>query len=136
MPKSLIIDNSMQVLKKALDLRERNHQLIVSNIANAETPGYQAKQLEFEKQLNQAANTSQLNTRTENPKHFSVNGSMEKVSGKVRTLSGSGTGGHGNTVNVDQQMITLAENQIAYEATINVLNKKLGMLKYVAQDGR
>jgi flagellar basal-body rod protein FlgB len=37
---------------------------------------------------------------------------------------------------VDQEMVALAENQILYEAATQMLNKKLGLLKYVAQDGR
>lgn len=39
-PRSTLIDPGMQLLTKVLDLRAQNQQIIASNIANAETPGY------------------------------------------------------------------------------------------------
>jgi flagellar basal-body rod protein FlgB len=58
------------------------------------------------------------------------------VQGKVmRTPDRSGLG-DGNNVNLDQEMIGLAENQILFEAAAQMLNKKMGLLKYAAQDGR
>ncbi len=61
---------------------------------------------------------------------------IDQVEGRViRTPDASGIGDR-NGVEVDQEMIALAENQIMYEAATQMLNKKLGLLKYVIQDGR
>lgn len=116
-----IFDRTVGVLKKALDLRVQNQQVIASNIANANTPGYAPARLEFEQDLQRALDDT---------------GAVARVEGRViRTPETSGIG-DGNGVMVDQEMIALAENQIKYEAATQLLSKKLGLLKYVIQDGR
>ena len=45
-------------------------------------------------------------------------------------------GNDGNTVDVDQEMTEVAGNQIIYKATIETLNRKLGMLRYAINGGK
>ncbi len=132
-----IFDKTARVLEKTLDLRLQKQQVIASNIANAETPGYSPAKLEFEKQLQGAVGRGDSKMIATHKSHFPVSGTnLDKVQGQViRTPDRSGLG-DGNNVSVDQEMIDLAENQIMYEAATQMLNKKMGLLKYVAQDGR
>lgn len=132
-----VFDQTSQLLQKVLDLREQNQQVIAGNIANANTPGYSAARLDFEKALAGAVGRRDGGMSATHERHFPPGqGSLEKVSGRVlRTADTSGVG-DGNTVSVDQEMIALSENQLLYEAAVQMLNKKLGLLKYVAQDGR
>jgi flagellar basal-body rod protein FlgB len=44
--------------------------------------------------------------------------------------------GDKNSVSVDQEMVKLSENEILFEAAVTMLNKKLSILKYAANDGR
>jgi len=121
------LDITTMSLRQAIALRQKNQQVIASNIANAETPGYRPLRFNFEQALAGALKhqTKQLETR---PQHLSTNGHISSVKGKLETVDGA--------VNVDQEMIALSENQILYEAAIEMLNKKLALIKYVAQDGR
>ena len=137
MPKASLFDNSLTLLQKVMDLRLQNQQTIASNIANANTPGYAPARLEFEQSLQQAVGNNGNKPTATHPAHFNIGGGgVESVQARViRTPDRSGIG-DGNGVSVDQEMIALAENQILYEATTQMLNKKLGLLKYVAQDGR
>jgi len=123
----VFFDTSMQMLRKVIELRQKSQQVIASNIANADTPGYQPRRLEFEKSLARAVSggTNQKATR---PEHLSAAGTLTGITGEVVTEKGA--------VNVDQEMIKLSENQILYEAAVQMLNKKLALLKYVTQDGR
>jgi flagellar basal-body rod protein FlgB len=132
-----VFDQTSQLLQKVLDLREQNQQVIAGNIANANTPGYTAARLDFEKALAGAVGRRDGGMSATHAQHFPLGqGSLNQVSARVlRTPDGSGVG-DGNTVSVDQEMIALAENQLLYEAAVQMLNKKLGLLKYVAQDGR
>lgn len=138
MPDIKIFDKSMVLLQKVLDLRLQNQQVIASNIANADTPGYSPVRLEFEGELQKAAARPEDGppAKTHNA-HFPINGgNIESVQAKlVRTPDKSGIG-DGNSVSVDQEMVSLAENQLLYEAAAQILNKKLGLLKYVSQGGR
>jgi flagellar basal-body rod protein FlgB len=125
------------LLKKVLDLRVQNQQVIAANIANADTPGYAPARLEFEKDLQRALGSQGSSGRTGHPNHLPPSGEgVDKVEGRViRSPDASGIGDR-NGVEVDQEMIALAENQIMYEAATQMLSKKLGLLKYVIQDGR
>ena len=132
-----IFDKTSRVLGKVLDLRLQNQQVVASNIANAETPGYSPGKLEFENELQGAVGRGDSRMISTHQRHFPVSGgNLDQVQGKViRTPDRSGLG-DGNNVSVDQEMIDLAENQIMYEAATQMLNKKMGLLKYVAGDGR
>ncbi|SHJ81470.1 flagellar basal-body rod protein FlgB [Malonomonas rubra DSM 5091] len=133
----LIADRSMMVLKKSLDLRSQNQQVIAGNIANAETPGYEARKFDFEKGLRQAMQSPQLQGKTSNPKHLPIGGSsIASVQGEISKVRDTNPLGDGNTVSLDDEMFDLAENQLLFEAGAQMLKKKMGMLKYVAGDGR
>jgi flagellar basal-body rod protein FlgB len=137
MPSTQIFDKTIGLLQKTLDLRLQNQQVIASNIANVDTPGYTPVRMEFEGKLQQAMkNTSRPSAQT-HPAHFPVGAaSVESVQPKIFKEVNRQTLGDRNGVNADREMISLAENEILYETTIQMLNKKLGLLKYVAQEGR
>jgi len=132
-----ITDQTMAVLKKSLDLRAQKQQVIASNIANAETPGYSARKLEFEADLRNAIDTPETTIRPTHPKHFplGING-IEGVQGKLTKQLDSNPYGDGNSVSLDDEMFDLAENQLLFEAGGQILKKKLTMLKYAVSDGK
>jgi flagellar basal-body rod protein FlgB len=125
------------LLKKVLDLRVQNQQVIASNIANADTPGYAPARLEFEKDLRRALGDPGSPALAQHQNHFPVSGGdLGNVEGRVMRIPDASGIGDRNGVEVDQEMIALAENQIMYEAATQMLSKKLGLMKYVIQDGR
>ena len=136
MAKVELFDRNMQLLQKVLSLRQQNQQIISSNIANAETSGYRPARLEFTQELDRAMKTPELEQRPTRDKHIPINSAnIEEVDGKVRVLRTPGLANGKSGVNVDQEMIGLSENQIVYEATVQMINKKLAILKYVSTDG-
>lgn len=131
------IDSTMTVLKKSLDLLPQNQQVTASNIANAETPGYSARKLEFEVDLRNAINSPKTEIRTTSPKHFPIGtGGIEGGQGRIITQRDCNPFGDGNSVSLDDEMLDLAENQLLFEAGSQRLKKKLSLLKYVANDGK
>lgn len=131
-------DKTMVLLQKVLDLRALNQEVIASNVANAETPGYIPARLEFEDNLRQAVRSSNMPNiaaQASQPGHFSTSTSgIEAVEAKViRHRENYTEIGDGNEVDKNQEMISLAENQLLYETAVQMLNKKFGMLKYIAQ---
>ena len=132
------LDSQMQLLGKVLDLRAEKAQLISTNIANAETPGYKASHFEFEEDLARAmGNQNGLRMTTSNPRHMPLSpGSFASVGGKV-VFDEDKTGiGDENSVKVDQEMLDLSENELYYETAAQLLKKKLTMLKYVISGGQ
>lgn len=136
MPGIQQFDTTMKLLQKVLDLRSKNQEVIGSNIANAETPGYAAQSFSFEEQLRGALSGNGLRPVTTQPNHFPVTpSSLEQVSGTVTAKKDTGGIGDQNSVSVEQEMIKLSKNQILYEATVTMLNKKMSMIKYAANGG-
>ncbi len=130
-------DTTMNLLGRVLDLRSKNQEVISSNIANAETPHYSAVSFEFEDQLRNAMDKNTLKPVSGHAKHFplSINGIME-VQGTLVTHPDKTGVGDRNSVSMSTEMMNLSKNQILFEAAITMLNKKMSMLKYAANDGR
>lgn len=129
----IIEDRSMAVLRKSLDLRAQKQQVIAGNIANAETPGYEARKMSFEADLRKAIEAPQVEGRTSHPRHFPIGTSgIAAVQGTITKVRDDNPLGDGNTVSVDDEMFEMAENQLLYEAGTQMLKKKLSMLKLVA----
>jgi flagellar basal-body rod protein FlgB len=132
-----ITDKTIAVLQKSLDLRTQKQEVIAANIANAETPGYSARKISFEDNLRKAISKPELAGQKRNPKHFSIGtGGISTVQGKVTKELNTSALGDGNTVSVDDEMFDLAENQLLYEASSQILKKKFSMLKFAVSDGR
>jgi len=132
-----IADRTIEVLQKSLDLRAQKQQVIASNIANAETPGYKAQKMTFEDSLRNAISRPELASKTTNSKHFAVSGgSISAVHGTISQQIGIAQFGDGNTVSIDDEMLDLAENQLLFEASSQIIKKKFSMLKFAASDGR
>ncbi|MBC7658787.1 MAG: flagellar basal body rod protein FlgB [Chitinophagaceae bacterium] len=122
----------------ALDQRLERQHVINSNVANAETPGYRAIGYDFEEQL-QALSPDEENLpmKASDPRHY-INGMAEAdgtIQPEVYVRPTESVGQDGNTVDVDQEMAAMAENQILYKATVELINKKLGTLKYAIANG-
>ena len=115
-----VFDQTFEALSRTIDLRTQNQTVIASNIANADTPGYQAKELDFEKAMGRALESGS---------------GAEDVSGEVQNQVNNVVREDGNTVDRDAEMVSLAQNQLLYDAAADLLKKKLGMLKYSINDG-
>lgn len=122
----------------SLDLRRQRSEVLGANIANAETPGYRSFGYDFEDQLQAVAGTGEpFPMKASNGKHFK-NGHTEAdgtIYPDVFIRPTESVGQDGNTVDVDKEMADLAQNQILYQATIELINRKVGLLKYAISSG-
>jgi len=131
-----IADRTIVALQKSLDLRAQKQQVIAGNIANAETPGYSARKLEFEDSLRKAINTPETAGKKTHAKHFPIGSSgISRVQGTITKQINTNALGDGNSVSLDDEMFDLAENQLLYEAGSQMLKKKFSMIKFVASGG-
>ncbi len=136
MPQISDFDPSMRLLRKVLDLRSQNQEVIASNIANAETPGYSARNFSFEEELRGALGSGGLRTGPPRPGHIPLAPTgIEEVSGTLDVRKDTTGIGDENSVSVDQEMVKLSKNELLYETAITMINKKLSMLKYAINGG-
>lgn len=112
-----------------------NQNVISSNIANADTPGFKAKKMEFEGALRQAlAIDGNLQLETDHPEQMALSPTDPVMPAVFDDPNGIASL-DGNTVNRSEEMARMVENQQLYEASAEMLKKKLGMLKYSISEG-
>lgn len=130
-----LFDSTIGGLNAAMNFRLANQNLISSNIANADTPGYKAQKMEFEAALKDALNVSgRLQMEATDPEHFS-----QSLEGRIEPMIYDNPNGvmnlDGNTVDRSSEMVTMAENELQYNAATEALRRKLGLLKYAINEG-
>jgi len=128
-------DPVIGALNTSLNLREVNQNVISSNIANDETPGYKAKRVDFEGAFREALGRSNhISVETTDAGHRAPH-ETDPVNPEIFDDPNGVESMDGNTVNRSDENVRMAENQILYEASVDLMRKKLGMLKYAATDG-
>jgi flagellar basal-body rod protein FlgB len=130
-----VSDKTLDALKAALDFREMRQEIISSNIANAETPGYKAKRLKFEDALARALDVDdQREMKTEDEAHYDVgNGGFKNLEPEVILDPNGVISESGNTVDEQDEMSRLVENKIMFDALVQLVNKKLALKKYAIE---
>ena len=132
-----LFDKTTRALGAAVQLRQVRNNVTTSNIANAETPGYQAKKVDFEDALARALDFEDSPSLSgAAPEHYPTGpGALSRIKADVYENPDAETSNDGNTVSIEREMTALAENSIMYKAAIQLMNKKMAALKYAATDG-
>ena len=111
---------------QALTLRAERQRLIAGNIANADTPGYTARDMDFAKALREA--TGQASGQSApgamavtNSGHMSVSAGARSAS-ELLYATGPQDSLDRNTVDLDRERAAFAENAVKYEATLRFIN--------------
>lgn len=134
-----IFNLSDRLQMASLEHRHKRGDVISANIANSETPGYRAIGYDFEEQLaSVSGNESGLSMKVGHPLHFR-NGHTTadgKIEPDVFVKPTETVPEDGNTVDIDAEMVQMAENQILFRAAVESLNRKVGMIRYAINGGR
>ena len=122
-----LLDNQMRFHQAAFNLQAYRQELLASNIANADTPNYKAKDVDFRAALQGAlqAATSPVPLATTQSGHIQGGGAptLQGLTGYRAELQSAVDG---NTVNMDVERAAFAENALHYEASVTFIN---GMLR-------
>lgn len=133
-----LFDKTTSALATSLRMRQLRNNVTSSNIANAETPGYHAKKLDFEEALGRALDMDGANSlSTSSKEHFAVGSvSAAKTRPDIYENPEGAVNNDGNTVDLEKEMSALSENAIMYKTALQLINKKMAALKYAAGEGR
>ena len=127
------------LMEESLTQRVRRQNVIAGNIANSETPGYRSYGYDFERQLQDSVDRGQhMLMKTTDERHIRSPGvSMDgHIKADMYVKPTESIGNDGNSVDRDKEMSDMLSNQILYRATIEALNRRLGLLKYGINGGR
>ena len=120
---AISFEKAFGIHPQSLQIRSKNAEVIASNIANADTPGYKAKGMDFKTALAQAASKQQSGMSRTHEKHFDVRTEMNNGV-EFRTPNQPDTG-DGNTVDAQMERNLYLENSMHYQANIQFLNGKI-----------
>lgn len=129
-----IFDQTLSRLEDALDVRMVRHNVLAGNLANADTPGYVASDVDFAAAMASAAAAGPNRAAAAGHIPLDAAGGVAPRPVAVDAAGGS-PGPDGNAVDADRALVALAENGLQYGAAAKTAAKKLGILRYVASDG-
>lgn len=111
------IDKNIAPFAEALAQKSARHSTITANVANLDTPGYRTMDVTFRKALEDAG-VRMLSTSPGHMAPPNQKGSMDlvEISGNERR--------DGNNVNVDKEMVKLAQNQLEYRFLARMMARK------------
>lgn len=121
---SVNLFESISGLETVLNYHLQRHNVLVTNLAHAETPGYKPKDLVFAETLSSAAMVSP------DGKHINVN----HAAGEIIEIESEPVPG-GNAVRMEEAMAQVSANRIRYETGIELIKRRVGLLRYAANDG-
>jgi flagellar basal-body rod protein FlgB len=122
------ITDALDFQAQALTLRSERQRLIASNIANADTPGYVAREMDFAQALREATGSTQpaaglVATR---PGHLGGGGQVPGLTvSSLKYAAPSQTNLDRNTVDMDRERASFADNTVKYEATLRFISAQV-----------
>ncbi len=131
---AISFEKAFGVHPQGMLLREKRSELLADNIANADTPGFKAKDLDFQTALANA-NTRQSSafSRT-HEKHFEIS-THTRQEVKFRNVEQTDTG-DGNSVDIHRERNAFSQNSMEYQAALNFLNGKISGLRKALGGGQ
>lgn len=133
---AFLFDRLHSGLGKVLDLRAAQHGITASNLANADTPGYRAKYIPFDRMLSQAVGRGDsMEMRRTADQHVLAPGA-DATDPDVLEIEPAPWATDGNSVTPEREVVRLNENALMYESVSRGLSKRMAMLKYAAADGK
>lgn len=129
-----LFDRLTSGLQSVLDLRMKQHTLTSSNIANANTPNYRAKVIDFSHVLQEAVDGSKP-LQASDAMHMQPKG-YDASRPSVDEIEPSPYALDGNSVLPERETARMTANSIMYGAVAKGMSRKLALLKFAAADGK
>ncbi len=121
------LDEALRFQQTALNLRAARQELLASNIANADTPNYKAKDVNFATALQNAmAGTAPaLPAAQTSPMHLQGNTDQAIMGSPVMYRVPAQPSADGNTVDMDVERTQFTDNALRYEASVSFVSDEL-----------
>jgi|SRR6185369_917942 flagellar basal-body rod protein FlgB len=131
---------AQQLVELSMRLRGARHEILSANVANAETPGYRPRDIDFESIMRSAVQLDDDAKGTREEKLAQMLAQpldLNSAAQQPEVLDNYGEERlDGNGVGLDRQMALLNENALSYEASLTLLTRTMANLRYVIGEGR
>jgi|TARA_B100000123_G_scaffold250482_1_gene209397 flagellar basal-body rod protein FlgB len=122
--KMKFIEGHLKVHSESLALRSKRNEILSSNIANAATPNFKAKDLDFNEMLNNKMGFGEV--KTTDKRHFKISIGPNEEGVKFRQNVTPSK--DGNTVELHVEQMQFSENVMRYQSSLEFLNRKIAGL--------
>ncbi|WP_237152570.1 flagellar basal body rod protein FlgB [Oryzibacter oryziterrae] len=122
----------LQAIKAKLKYHELRQKVLAENVANAETPGYQGKDIkpqDFFRVAVEDSDRSGVMPITTSPLHMPGQMITNTGPNKEQTVDGYEVTPDGNSVSLEDQMMKVTDNQMDYQVATNLYQRSLNLLK-------
>lgn len=124
-------DTAFKVLEASMDISAKRHRLIANNLANVDTIGYVPKDMDFQNALKEAMEGEGGEIHRTHPNHMPAHSTPATVYTTSKEPMSIGR----DPVDIDVQMTQLAENNLKYRSSVEMLLRKMGMIRHAITEG-
>lgn len=132
----LNFDTALGVHERALYTRSQRTEVLGANLANVDTPGYQARDIDFREAMSQAAQSQNLSVSRTCSNHIQPDGGAAALEAQLKYRVPHQPSLDGNTVELHVEQAQFADNAVRYQATLTFLGSKFSGLKNAITGGR
>jgi flagellar basal-body rod protein FlgB len=112
---AIMLENAGNGIERYMNLLSASQKLVASNIANVDTPGYKAKDIDF---------------------HAELANQFSSLEPKAVEISGLKTKNDGNNVDMDREARRLSENALRFAVATNLARSELATLRSAIEEGK
>ena len=130
---NLINDAALSTAQRALDGLSLQQQVLSRNIANVDTPGYQAQTVDFESALQRAqGHTGSLGLATTDSRHLGLADLTSNSPAQLLLRQGGSARADGNNVSLDTEMLDMTKTGVQYQAITELVSQKFALLRAIS----
>ncbi len=132
---SVLFDRTLAVLGAGLTARSEAQGVIAGNVANADTPGFRARRVDFSEALARVARGERApNQARTDARHFEGLEGAQELEGRVEIDTSAGRV-DGNNVVLEDEVSAQVANAMEYQALTTLARRKFGMMRYALDHG-
>ncbi|WP_392432580.1 flagellar basal body rod protein FlgB [Yersinia sp. HM-2024] len=133
------LDNELRFQQGALQLLSKRQDVLASNIANVDTPGYLARDIDFSQQLkdvveNNIKRSGEVSLKLTSGKHIPAT-ALPMNNDQLLYRIPDQPSADGNTVDMDRERVNFADNTIKYQTSLTILSSQLKNMMSVINQG-
>jgi len=117
------MDKGFKILERIMHAANTRHHVIASNISNADTPGYKARDVDFKKILGK----EEIKLKKTDSNH--INNSLDKGNNVKLIIEENPSWGDKNNVELDVEVAKMTENSLMLESALSIMAMKIRMFK-------
>ncbi len=131
---NILFDPAMRYLQRVADYRVARQEVVASNIANTETPGYLSREVPFDAFLSRAESGTSEGPRATNPRHIGTPSGSSGPAAPPLETEGDPVRVDGNNVVLEKEMTKSAENTVGYMTAMTLIARKMRMMRMAIDD--